>query len=1122
MNTFIAIERKLHNFAKKYYVNELIKGTLLFFSLGFLYLIFTLYLEFFLWLQPSSRILLFWIFFLVEFLLLVKFIAIPIFKLLGLKKGISLEFCSSIIGNHFPDVSDKLLNVLQLKENINDSDLLLASIQQKSQELQPIPFVKAINFSANTKYLKYAILPILIFITTLFTGNKHVFTDSLQRVVNYNTAFVPPAPFYFSISNGSLEVVQGKSLTILVTTKGNVVPNEVLIHFDNQQYYLDNPSKGLFSFTFIDVQKPITFYLTANGITSQNFQLVLIKTPQIQNILLDLVYPKYIGRVNETIHNTETILIPEGTTITWRVDTQQTDTVSFFSNNSKIPFFKQFSGLFTLTKCITNPLSYSISSSNIQLQDYEKLSFSIDVIKDEMPSISVETNLDSISRHNTAEFIGQISDDYGISKLRLVYFNQNTPQNTSYLSLPINNTTIQSFFYQFPSGIELKEGINYHFYFEVFDNDAVNGSKKTKSQLFTYRKKSSFEKEEELLNEQRNTLQFLENSSFQQMHQQEFLKGIQQELHSKNSINFNDKKKLQSFLNRQDRFKKKMLQKSLILQENLEEKSSESKFLQEKNKELLKRFEELAKQSKKKNLLDEITKLTEKLNKEQLLQKIKQLAQQNSQQQRSLERILELTKRYYVEQKTYQIANTLHKLSVKQFNLEQQDLTNIKKQQQLQVEFNELKKDFNVLSKDNLNLKLPIALPDVEQEIDAIDVELKKAEENLEMNNIHCAKSNQRKSAKNMQEMSVKLKKAMHDLQGVSIAENIEDLRKILENLVSFSFLQENLMHKFEDINTSHPDFGKHLSKQNSIKTYFEHIDDSLYLLSMRLPKLSTIIQKDIASTHYNLKQSLDNFSENNFQNGLSNQRYVLTATNNLSDYLSNLLNNMQNSLNTKPSKGKNNGFSLPDIIQKQDKLSDKIQQGLQKGSSTSKEGRSKDNGENGTSVKEGQPGKEGASGKNSETKNSFKSIGNGKGDGNDLNGQIYEIYKQQSLLRQELQNAINSSENLFNNGNAKNVIKSMEQLEKDILQYGFTNTNIQKVQQINYQLLKLQKSILEQGEDPNRSSTTNTSEQIKAQQKALLFKKQFYNQTEILNRQSLPLQPSYQKRVTNYFSKEN
>jgi len=195
MSDFKKIEQKLHQFTRKYYTNELIKGTILFFSLGFLYFFFTLFLEYFLWLKPTARTLLFWVFIVVEVFLLIKFIAIPVFKLIGFRKGISFSASSKIIGNHFPEVKDKLLNVLQLKENANQSDLILASINQKSAELQPIPFVKAIDFRKNKKYLKYAIVPVLIYVISLFTISKGSLTESLSRVVNHRTAYNPPAPF---------------------------------------------------------------------------------------------------------------------------------------------------------------------------------------------------------------------------------------------------------------------------------------------------------------------------------------------------------------------------------------------------------------------------------------------------------------------------------------------------------------------------------------------------------------------------------------------------------------------------------------------------------------------------------------------------------------------------------------------------------------------------------------------------------------------------------------------------------------------------------------------------------------------------------------------------------------
>src|SRR5690606_33442663 len=143
MSTFNIIQQKLEEFIKKYYTNELIKGTILFFAIGLLYLLITLLVEYFLWLNPMGRRILFWAFIFVELALFVRFIAYPLARLFRLQKGIDYEDASNIIGNHFPQVSDKLLNVIQLNQNRHESELLAASIDHKATELQPVPFKSA-------------------------------------------------------------------------------------------------------------------------------------------------------------------------------------------------------------------------------------------------------------------------------------------------------------------------------------------------------------------------------------------------------------------------------------------------------------------------------------------------------------------------------------------------------------------------------------------------------------------------------------------------------------------------------------------------------------------------------------------------------------------------------------------------------------------------------------------------------------------------------------------------------------------------------------------------------------------------------------------------------------------
>ena len=97
-----------------------------------------------------------------------------------------------------------------------------------------------------------------------------------------------------------------------------------------------------------------------------------------------------------------------------------------------------------------------------------------------------------------------------------------------------------------------------------------------------------------------------------------------------------------------------------------------------------------------------------------------------------------------------------------------------------------------------------------------------------------------------------------------------------------------------------------------------------------------------------------------------------------------------------------------------------------------------------------------------------------------------------------------------------------MEQLEKDILDNGFNQTTLNMMEKLNFELLKLDNAFLMQGNDTKRESNTNSFYYQKKRLKELLFKKEFYNQIEILNRQSLPLQQNFKNKVKTYFDKNN
>jgi len=1097
MQSLTNIENKLALFYKKYYKNELIKGCIFFFSLGILYLIITVYVESILWLKPINRFVLFWLFIAIELLLFSKFILIPIIKLFKLKEGINNLDSSKIIGNHFPEIKDKLLNLLQLKQANKTSELLIASIEQKSDELNPFRFSESISFQSSLKYLKYILLPAAFFSLSLINGLNLDFTQSFTRVVNYQSEFSPPAPFKLSLLSSSLDVVEGQSHKILISSKGKTVPNEVKIAYNNQTYFTKNEGKGVFSFTFLNVINSIDFYFESGDVSSPFFSINVIKTPRIKKIKIKLDYPYHTKKQDETIENTGNLTLPEGTKVQWNIDSKQTDSVAFIDGARRFFFNKRTEDNFNFKKTITSNLEYKISSSNTNLKDFETLSYKIKVVKDEYPTITIQTNIDSLYG-GEALFAGKVSDDYGLKNLKVVFYDQSKIDKVNIVPIKLSKENTQTFFYQFPGSTSIEDGVNYEIYFQVSDNDIINGSKSVISKKYTFRKKTNDEVLQEQFKEQKESINTLENIFKNSSLDQEKLLKIQNELKNKKYLSWRDKNKINKVIDRQKKYNEMIERQAEKLYEALDQNKQENKRNQSKTDNLKQRIKELLKSEKQKRILTELQKLSEKINKEDLIKKAEKLAKNNKQQQRSLESLLELTKRFYVEEKTIQIANKLKELSKKQQNLFKAQDVDLEKQITIGKEFKDVSKELDQLAKDNQGLKNPMSLPDLEELEKEVKESLVKSEKKLYQKENISAKKEQEKSSKKMQEMSKKMQNSISEMQSNSIDENIEDLRKILENLLVFSFKQEESLLRFKELSSGHPDFGKELAKQNQLKTYFEHVDDSLFVLSMRLPELTSKIQTELTNTHYNLDRSLENFAENSFDSGSANQQYVITSTNILSDFLSNLLSNLKNSKNSLGNKGKKNSFSLPTLIEKQKGISEKLRNGLQKSNKKGQDGH------------EGEKGKKGSSG--SKSTSEFNEGGQ--------SGDIFEIFKQQSYLRETLTKIMAKEGD--SNGTFKKAIKSMELLENEIINNGFTQSTLKRMQQLEYQLLKLNTALIQQGKEKNKKATPNISNYKNNNLKQLQLKKQFYNQIEILNRQSLPLQQNFEKKVQKYFSKKN
>ncbi len=414
---------KLDQFIRKFYINGLIRGVL--YTVGAVLLLFlaiTLAENYF-YFDKATRKLLWYSFIGLSVAATSFWVLVPLAHYFRLGKVISHERAAAIIGDHFSGVQDKLLNVLQLQGQAGsqaDASLIRASINQKAAEISPVPFRSAIDLSNNRRYLKYALPPLLLLIVIMVASPAWI-TDGTRRLVNNNEEFERPAPFKFTVTNPELQVVQFADFPLTIRVEGDILPNEVFIEIDNYQYRLQKVAPNEFTYRFAGVRQDVVFRLFSGRVKSKAYELSVLKKPNIVNFNVRLDYPAYLGRTDEVLSNIGDLSVPVGTRIDWEFTTENTDHIDlFFSGDETAEIERAGQDRFLFKRRANRDEQYRLVVSNDRLPRADSMAYSLNVVPDLYPEISVEKFIDSTDS-KLLYFVGDAADDHGLTRLNFVY-----------------------------------------------------------------------------------------------------------------------------------------------------------------------------------------------------------------------------------------------------------------------------------------------------------------------------------------------------------------------------------------------------------------------------------------------------------------------------------------------------------------------------------------------------------------------------------------------------------------------------------------------------------------------------------------------------------------------------
>jgi VanZ family protein len=315
--------------------------------------------------------------------------------------------------------------------------------------------------------------------------------------------------------------------------------------------------------------------------------------------------------------------------------------------------------------------------------------------------------------------------------------------------------------------------------------------------------------------------------------------------------------------------------------------------------------------------------------------------------------------------------------------------------------------------------------------------------------------------------------------------ENLSDIRQILDNLVSISFAQENLISNLKT-NTQNAFFsGDVLRSQNSIVNDFSLVRDSIYALAKREPELGHSVYDKINTIHSYFTKTINSINQSRRVDVMNYQQILLTNFNDLSllfDEIANQMQNQQSQSNGSESESEQNTSKNKKEMQKRQQNTQQMQTQQQS------------------------------------LKNALQKMLDRIQNGDKLSSQqLAESLKMQAMMLKKLQEmksekGLSSSEQKLIN----ELNRMMEENKKDIINRNINKELINRQNSIFNKMLDLENAEKSQEFDENRQSNTGIDTQNNSN-KTLDIKFKEYNTKEFISTPPVDLNLFYKNKYNDY-----
>ncbi len=437
---------------------------------------------------------------LVALLIFLTLVMLPIIRSTLKLKDLEKKELARQVGAYYPEINDELLNALQIAEekNISGSETLrFAAMKQIFKKVLKFDFSDVFSYGSTKKSFGLS-AGAIVTIVVLF-GVFPCLRWASYRVANYNEEFTIPQKFSFEVLPGNITITKGKSVNFVISTYGDG-PKEIILYTKNTEdteftkERLGADSSGIFRKSYSTVNSSVKYFVEAEGISSNKYEIIVIDRPIISSLVLDIIPPRYSGLERTRQKDNGNISVLPGTSLKINITSSKpllSAKMEFDNGNEKKLVINDEEAKTTFVVFEKGEYFFEITDTD-SIENINRIRYSIDLLEDKFPTIELISPKENIKLQNGGKvnLLSKLSDDYGVKMLQLNYklsasmFEQPWIEfKKKEISIPKNVKDYESFYLWDLSEMILATGDEISYYLEVFDNDNFSGPKSAKSQL---------------------------------------------------------------------------------------------------------------------------------------------------------------------------------------------------------------------------------------------------------------------------------------------------------------------------------------------------------------------------------------------------------------------------------------------------------------------------------------------------------------------------------------------------------------------------------------------------------------------------------------------------------------